>query len=311
MASIQKHGTGWRAFVARQGVRRTKVFPTKTEAKDWAARQEYLILQGEGEHGPGTFGTLLDRYAREVSPKKRGARWEQIRLEKIGRDKLARIDLKNLRPGDFADWRDRRLREVSASSVRRELQLLSGVCAVASREWGLLQRNPLADVTKPPNAQPRSRRVSPEELAALYATARSPKEREAIRLFEIAIETGMRAGEILNPDKIVAGRVCKLPMTKNGKRREVPLSARAAELLALPITLDAATRDTLFRRVRDRAGIEGLTFHDSRHEAVTRLSAILRPLELARMVGHSDLKMLLTYYDETAEQIAAKLDQRD
>lgn len=311
MASIQKHGTGWRAFVARKGIRRTKVFASKLEAKDWAAREEYLIVQGEGKYGPGTFGTLLDRYAREVSPKKRGRRWEQIRLEKIGRDKLALVEVKNLRPGDFADWRDRRLKEVSAGSVRRELQLLSGVCSVAVKEWGLLPRNPVSDVRKPEKAQSRERRVSQAELDLLYATAKSPKEREAIRLFDLAIETGMRAGEIMNPDKKIVGRVCKLPTSKNGKRRDVPLSARAAELIAQPITLTSASLDTLFRRVRDRAKIEGLTFHDSRHEAITRLSATLSPLQLARAVGHSNLSQLLTYFDESAEDIAARLDQRD
>lgn len=310
MASIQKHGTGWRAFVARKGVRRTKVFATKTEAKDWAARQEYLITQGEGEYGPGTFGRLLDRYAREVSPKKRGARWEQIRLEKIGRDRLARVEVKNLRPGDFADWRDRRLKEVSPASVRREMILLSGVCSVAVSEWGALPANPMKGVQKPKSAQPRDRRVSREEVDALREACRTEKEREAIDLFELAIETGMRAGEILGP-KVVSGNVAKLPTSKNGKRRAVPLSARAAELIARTVTLSPASLDATFRKIRTRAGIEGLTFHDSRHEAVTRLSAVLTPLQLARMVGHSDLRMLLVYYDESAEDIAARLDQRD
>ena len=44
------------------------------------------------------------------------------------------------------------------------------------------------------------------------------------------------------------------------------------------------------------------------HEAITRLARVLQPLDLARMVGHRDLKMLLTYYDESAEDIAKRLD---
>lgn len=47
MASITKHKGRWRAQVARKGVRKSRIFETKREAQDWAARQEYLILHGE------------------------------------------------------------------------------------------------------------------------------------------------------------------------------------------------------------------------------------------------------------------------
>ncbi len=66
--------------------------------------------------------------------------------------------------------------------------------------------------------------------------------------------------------------------------------------------------DALFRKLRDRAGVEGLTFHDSRHAAITALAKRLEVLELARMVGHTDLKMLMVYYNESAENLAKRLD---
>jgi len=53
--------------------------------------------------------------------------------------------------------------------------------------------------------------------------------------------------------------------------------------------------------------IENLRFHDSRNEAITRLAQKLEPLELARMIGHKNLNMLLIYYNQTAEQLAQKL----
>ena len=63
----------------------------------------------------------------------------------------------------------------------------------------------------------------------------------------------------------------------------------------------------LFRRARDRCGIVDLHFHDSRATALTRLSERLDVLELARMVGHRDLKSLMVYYRKTASQLAYKL----
>lgn len=62
------------------------------------------------------------------------------------------------------------------------------------------------------------------------------------------------------------------------------------------------------RQARDRAGLADLHFHDSRATAITRLAKRLDVLELARMVGHRDLRMLQVYYRETAEELAAKLE---
>ena len=44
-----------------------------------------------------------------------------------------------------------------------------------------------------------------------------------------------------------------------------------------------------------------------RHLAITRLAKKLQILDLARIVGHKDLRMLQIYYNETAEAMATKL----
>lgn len=311
MASFRKRGDKWQAMVVRQGVRTSKSFPTKAAAKDWAARQEYLILNGQMNR-PGTVRELFDRYAREVSPSKRGARWEMIRLELLAKDALGAVSLRELSASDLAAWRDRRLRKVSPGTVRREMSLLSSVFSIARKEWGLLASNPLADVKWPSMPPARDRRVTDAEIAKLEATARTPGEKRAILAFRFAVETAMRAGEVcsLTRDRI-DGSVARLAMTKNGRPRDVPLSPQALALLdALDdrlFNLSPQSLDVHFRRVRDRAGIVGLTFHDARHEGVTRLSKRLDPFELARVVGHSDLKQTLAYYNATAHELASRL----
>jgi integrase len=72
--------------------------------------------------------------------------------------------------------------------------------------------------------------------------------------------------------------------------------------------LASGVLSSLFKRGTERAGVAGLTFHDSRHEAITRLAKKLDVLKLARMVGHRDIKQLMTYYNETAAEIALQLD---
>lgn len=106
-----------------------------------------------------------------------------------------------------------------------------------------------------------------------------------------------------------------LPRTKNGDQRDVPLSKRAVALLesmkgvdkVTVFTVTSASRDALFRKARDACKVQGLHFHDSRATALTRLSRKLDVLELARMVGHRDLKSLMVYYRKSATDIAKGL----
>ena len=320
MATLRKVGKGYRAEVARQGVRKSKTFPTRQEAKDWAARTEYEILNGDKIAADMTFGALMDKYARERSPSKHGARWEMIRLEKLQRDPIAKVKLGALSSADFASWRDTRMREVAPASVIREMQVMSSVLTVARKEWGLIGENPLSDVAKPRKPPPRDRLPTADEIERMQHAGGGNLSRSTARVFHaflFAMETAMRAGEICNlrrSDVDLTRRVARLHKTKNGHPRDVPLSSEAVRLIeALPegdpvFGLEPRQLDVLFRKVRDRAGVDGLTFHDSRHAAITRLSRKLDVLALARMVGHQDLRQLRTYYNETAEELAKRLD---
>ncbi|WP_323717494.1 site-specific integrase [Paracoccus aminovorans] len=128
----------------------------------------------------------------------------------------------------------------------------------------------------------------------------------------------MRAHEIatLNWSSIdTEKRVAKLDRTKNGEPREVPLSSEAIRILMQFEGSDppfgftsGAHLSTNWFALKQKAGADGLTFHDSRHEAITRLSRKLDVLALARMVGHKNIKELMTYYYETAEELATRLE---
>lgn len=307
MATFYKVGDVWRAQVARRGIRKSQSgFATKAAAVAWAGRVESEIMSGaRGETSSLLFRDILDRYAKERSPKKKGGRWEVIRLKALGSDKIASVSLKRLDRAHVADWRDRRLEAVSEASVRREWNTLSHVCAVAVREWRLLHSNPFRELPRPKSAQPRTRIVTEAELAKLL-TAASPNMGRIIRF---ALETGMRAGEIakLKPEDI-RGAVATLNDTKNGTRREVPLSKAALEQLPAPFGLATGSISALFARLCAECKITGLTFHDLRRSAIVRLAKKLPPMELAKMVGHKDLKMTLnTYYQIDAEDIAKRL----
>lgn len=334
MASFRPTANGgWRAEVYVKGARDWGSFDTKAEARAWASQRETELrsLSSGAGSKTHTVADMLKDYRDKVSPTKRGERWEVLRLDLIGRKEIngkpfGEIRLADLKPEHIAAWRDARAREVSGSSVSREMSLLSHALEIARKEWRWITANPMKEVRRPPDGPPRDRLISAKEIDAII-TAHGyqedlpvvlPIQRVAVA-FLFAIETAMRSGEILGLTTYTTNleeRVAHLPLTKNGGARNVPLSSRAIELLGkLPevqpgaplFGLTAATRDALFRKARDRAKVGDITFHDTRHEAITRLAKKLQPLDLARMTGHTDLNELLTYYNETAADIATRL----
>ena len=325
MATIRKRGAAWQAQVFMHGVRKSGTFPTKIEAQQWAAQAEGAILTGKTDTIPDkTFADLLNRYAEEVSPTKRGARWEKIRITLTCRDPVVNVKLCDLDSRAIATWRDRRLTQVSPASVRREWNLLSSACTIAAQEWKWLNENPMSEVKRPAPPDSRDRIATPDEIERLLFAMGYSKESApatitarvgAVCLF--AIETAMRAGEIagLTWDRVLIDRKhCKTSGKTAAARRDVPLSAEAIRIIEqMPkdhitvFNVTTAQIDALFRKAKGKALVKELHFHDLRHTAITRLARKLDVLDLARMVGHRDLRMLQIYYNPSAEDMAGRL----
>lgn len=318
VAYYKKLKTGWRAQVEKAGVRKSKVFDLKAEAVAWATKLEAEIDAQSHSHlatDTLTFHALVDRFQRDECPKRKGRDTEIKRLEYLKRQ-IPDVPLREVNATLIARWRDERMAKVKPGTVRREMATLRAVLEVARREWRLFAVNPIADVRKPPAPAARTRLITQEEIDAVVAELRYRDDLPVVQaqqqvavMFLIAIETGMRSGEIRRA--VVKGRVAYLATTKNDDAREVPLSTRAVELFAkVPggFTVAPGTRDGMFRKARERALLSGFTFHDSRAVALTRLSKKLDVMELARMIGHRDPRSLMIYYRQPAEDIAKKLD---
>lgn len=320
MAAPKKDGSVWRHRIMVRGQRVSGTFQTKAAALAWEAEQRMQIKDGKATPTSKTLRDVLERYELEVSKKKRSYANEAKRLAWFGTTELAEKKIAEIKPADIAAWRDARLREVKSSTVNRDMNLLSHVFTVARREWGWIKDTPTKDVERPKDPPHRDRRISEAEIDLIClqlgwdrekSTKPETKQHRIALAFLFAIETAMRAGEICSLKRgDVQGRVARLHMTKNGRPRDVPLSARAQEIWQLVpsgFDLTPAILDALFRKAKKNAGIEGMTFHDTRHEAITRLAQKLDVLDLARMVGHTNINQLRTYYNPTAEDIASRL----
>jgi len=329
MATIRKRGNlQWEAQIRKKGFAHvSNTFLTRAEAEDWAKTTESEMVRGvfldRSEAEATTLYEALGRYAEEVSTKKKGHAAESSRIKKWQADQLAKRSLASLRGADFAQWRDARLKEVKPATVKLDLAVISHLFTVAAKDWGLAVGNPVKSIRMPSIKNSRERRLEGDEeqrlLDALGESGKGAASNHWMRpLAIVALETAMRQGELLGLEwrhVDLTKRTAHLPDTKNGTSRTVPLSSRAIDTLAsLPRSIGGTVFPTSqqaviqsFVRACKRAGIEGLTFHDLRHESTSRLAEKLQMHQLMKVTGHKDTKMLGRYYHPRAEDLAKML----
>lgn len=323
MATIRQRGPRWQVIIKRKGYPpQTKTFNLRKDAEKWGRLQERLMDAGQWvdrtESEQTTLEELLDRYQREVSPSKKGANIESYYINTFKKSEIAKYSVAAITGQLVAKWRDNRLKEVSGSSVSRELTLLSHVFTVAIKEWGFaLNHNPVSLVRKPSSNPPRDRVLTDQQRQALIASCKQCKNPWIYSVVVFAMETATRRGEILNltwKGVDLQRRTAKV----NGKTgsRTIPLSTLCISTLkTLPRSIDGkvfpVTIETLkqaYERAVARAGIEDFTFHDLRHDALTRLAKLgLNILELRAISGHTTANMLQRYVSIDASELAHKL----
>ena len=335
MASfIPRKGPGgrrvWQAHIRRRGYpAQVRTFDTKAEAEAWAAGIEYEIARGvfvsRAEAESTSLAEALGRYLREITPTKKPSTQsrETIRARVIAEIPLARRSLASIKGSDIATFiQERQAEGLGANAIRLDLALLSHVFTVAGSAWGMESLgNPVKRIRgqRPKLPGGRTRRLVDDEHQRLVEAASKDQGGMIGPLITWAIETAMRRGEIaaMRWDHLDRkARVLLIPETKTGTPRRVPLSTAALAVLdGLPKRLDGRVwgmrPDSIsqaFEWVCKVAGIEGLTFHDLRHEATSRLfEKGLNPMQVAAITGHKTLQMLKRYTHLRAEDLVRML----
>ena len=329
MATIRKRGSRYNVQIRKEGYPSiTQTFTHRSVAKKWASSIEadmerHLYIEVPDQT---TIEELLKRYQRQILPSHKGQQVEAYRLGTLKKH-LGNLRLIHLTSKEVASYRDIRLQEVSSSSLKRELTILSRVLTIASREWGIsIPQNPVKVISLPKADKARTRRIEAGEKERLLQGANP----ELNRIISLALETGMRRGEILSIKKSHINfpkSVLFISSTKTDEPRSIPLSSQA--LTALRGQLRASQRMSgeviplhelplftyslrglsgAFLRLCRRLNIDNLHFHDLRHEATSRLfEKGLNPVEVATITGHKDTKMLMRYTHLRAEDLVERL----
>lgn len=160
----------------------------------------------------------------------------------------------------------------------------------------------------------RERRLQESELAKLLSVAQLTAHKRIIPiavLIRFAIETAMRLGEIVGlrwadldeKNRTIIIRDRKDPQKKLGNNQTVPLLGQAFAIIQaqprngeLIFPFKAHCASTAFTRLVARSGVNGLCFHDLRHEGISRLfEQGYQIQEVALISGHRSWKNLARY----------------
>jgi integrase len=261
--------------------------------------------------GPsGNLKTILIAYEKSAEYRRLAVRTQQDYSHKLGRIikkfgsfPLAALPDKRTR-GTFLTWRD----ELAKASPK-QADYVFVVFSIALK-WavgrGLIEVNPCANYSKLYNASRAESVWTNADEANFMAVASEPLQ----LAMQLALWTGQRQGDLLRlPWSAFDGEKIRLKQSKTGARVEIPVAAALKERLAntkrvstliltnlegVPWTQDGFRSS--WHKACGRSKIAGLTFHDLRGTAVTRLAmAGCTEFEIASITGHatSDVKSII------------------
>lgn len=364
----------WQYTFKRKGVLDRPLyltFDTEAEGDEYAARLEALLDRGivPSEHQRServlTIRELVREYERDAHPSPKDVGALNTIVKKHGGTALDQIN---------SAWVDawiaemKRVEKVAPTTIRAKVGALA-----RCTDWGMRKRlltmpdhalrtlpDGYSQYTKTDAAKAgvikvdveRDRRLEPGEWEKIVALIEGGvlarkvrplklegrRDKRALRcLLVLAVESAMRMREMftLSHGQVdLARKTIFLEKTKNGDKRQVPLSSVALTELrsyigegerADPSTLlfpfwsgDTSARklhDTtdflsnLFVDIFEQAGAPGLLFHDMRHEAVSRLfeRTTLSETQIMKITGHKSHSMLLRYANLRGSTLADSL----
>lgn len=363
MASKRKRGDVWEYTVKRAGVLPRPLyltFASEAEGDAYCRNLEALLDKGiiPSERQPVarvmTLAALARDYMRDAHPSAKDRSALGPVLAAHGGQPLGAITVK---------WVDAWIVTMKRAEVLAPATIRARVGALARcTDWGVrkgllaLPDNPLrtlpdgyAQYTSADNAMTgggrvdveRDRRLEPGELERLLAVIDAgvlPRKQRpyaiphpsALRLLVVlAVETAMRLREMytLTVDQVdLSKRTVFLDKTKNGDRRQVPLSTVALAALrgglpesglvfpwwpgdqkSLVATSDFLSK--LFGSVAEAAGCVDLKFHDLRHHAISTFfeRTTLSETEIMKISGHKSHQMLMRYTHLRGSSMSEKL----
>lgn len=308
--------------------REAKTFRTKTLAQTWIDRRE-RVLGERTAFERYSIADAIDEYERQYQAIHNWGRTKRTTLAFLKR-RLGEWDAMGITKGDLVRHVSERRLEASAATVANDLTWLAVVfkalrgldrdvnlqavedAILVCRQQGLTGR-----------PDQRERRPTPDELKRLDAYFRDRlSDIPMADVMWFAVHSSRRQAEITrlewrdNDPETMTGLVrdLKHPRKKIGNHKRFKYTAAAWEIAQRqPKTsrfifpYNAKTISTFFTRACKILEIDGLRFHDLRHEATSRLfEAGYSIVETQQFTLHEDWKVLARYTNLRPEDVSLR-----
>ena len=366
MATKRKRASGtWEFTVKRKSLLPRPIsltFDTEEEGDRYCEKLESLLDQGIVPDGltdsPEVMVTIadaIDLYSNSVHLPNSDVRVLSVIRERQGGVRLDKINL---------PWVDawvtslKREKHLSPSTIRHHVGALRRCIDWVGKRYPPLSVNPIRLLPRryanyaPGDGDPkmdveRDRRLhdgEEDEIRRIIAGGKPEgrqrplvlHHREALEfLFDLALESAMRMREMFTIELdqvVVSKKTIFLDKTKNGDKRQVPMTSVALAKFHKYVTSETCSNGMLFpwwdgdlspealSKITDRlssqfgrifgaAGCPDLRFHDLRHEATSRIfeRTTLDPISISRITGHRDPRQLKRYANLRGSDLASKL----
>ena len=312
---VYKVGNIWYIDYYVDGKRiREVVGPIKTEAKAALEARKGEIRTGKfhlKEEKRILFEKFAGEYIEYAKANKRSWMRDEISLKHLI-PHFKGVALSKINPKHIEDYKRKRLDKVKPATINRELTLLKFMFSLA-KKWKYANENPVKEV---------------KFFQERQLVIRTLKKEEAIKLIEVAadhlkpiillaLNTGMRRGEILNlrwTDVDFDRQFIYIKETKSGVMRKVPMNSLVVEALGRiekkndfvfqnPNTNERLKHiRTAFYTARKKVGLDDFRFHDLRHTAATwMVTEGIDLVTVKEILGHADIKTTMRYAHPTPE----------
>ena len=303
----------------------TATFKRITDAKKWVQDTESAIRDGRHfkttEAKKHSFADLVDRYIKDVLPKKPKLEQQRFQLD-WWKERMGVHLLSDVTPAMIGQYRDElaagttyRGTPRSAATVVRYMSALSAAYSECVNEWGWLDDSPMRKVKRPKESRGRVRFLDDGERQRLLTACQASTNKQLYLCVILALSTGMRQAELMGlkwQDVNLKDGFLILHETKNGERRRVPLAGLGCELLRehakvrridTPLLFPGIIHKDkplnlrpFFKTAREAAEITDFKWHDLRHCCASYLAMNGASLaEIAEILGHKDLSMVKRY----------------
>ena len=322
MGVYQKNGAWWIDFY-HQGKRiRRKVGPSKrvaemalADVQVKKAKNDFLGVCDPKKIFFRDFAAEYLEYSRTNKAKSSYDRDETV-IEKHLVPVWGEYLVQRLTAKDIENYKLQRIEKVTASTVNRELALISNMFRKAV-EWAYIKEAPVAHMKKIKTGVQHFRYLSHEETDKLLDTCKHSPNPQLHVFVATALNTGMRLGELTALEwKDIDFKRGTIRVdnkedhhTKNYEPRSIPMNDQLIEVLSKhPRRLDspyvfARKGGEKFRKMRTsfenavkRAGIPHLRFHDLRHTFASHLvmgGVDIRTVQ--ELLGHKDIRVTMRY----------------